>query len=49
MDINVLWPELDWIKGKELRQATTRTWELALEKSVLTPEDLSRIPFSLLA
>lgn len=49
MDINVLWPELDWIKGKELRQATTRTWELALEKSVLTPEDLSRIPFTLLA
>ena len=43
MDINVLWPELAWIKGKELREATTKTWELALEKSVLTPEDLNRI------
>ena len=49
MDINVLWPELAWIKDKELRAATTRTWELALEKSVLTPEDLQRIPFTLLA
>lgn len=49
MDINVLWPELAWIIGKELREATTRTWELALEKSVLTPEDLNRIPFTLLA
>ena len=49
MDINVLWPELAWIKDGELREATTRTWELALEKSVLTPEDLNRIPFTLLA
>lgn len=49
MDINVLWPELAWIKGKELREATRKTWELALEKSVLTPEDLNRIPFTLLA
>lgn len=49
MDINVLWPELAWIKGKDLREATARTWELALEKSVLTPEDLNRIPFTLLA
>jgi putative nucleotidyltransferase with HDIG domain len=49
MDINVLWPELAWINGKELREATTKTWELALEKSVLTPEDLNRIPFTLLA
>ena len=49
MDINVLWPELAWIKGKALRDATTRTWVLALEKSVLTPDDLNRIPFTLLA
>ncbi len=49
MDINVLWPELAWIKGKDLREATTKTWELALEKSVLTPDDLNRIPFTLLA
>lgn len=49
MEINELWPELAWIKGKELRKATTKTWEMALEKSALTPEDLDRIPFTLLA
>ena len=49
MDIKVLWPELDWIVDQELREATARTWELALEKSVLTPGDLQRIPFTLLA
>jgi len=49
MDIKELWPELDWIKGDELREATAKTWELALERSVLTPEDLNRIPFTLLA
>ena len=49
MDIKELWPELGWIEDLELRKAATRTWELALEKSVLTPEDLLRIPFTLLA
>jgi len=49
MDINELWPELAWIKDKKMREATTKTWELALERSVLTPEDLNRIPFTLLA
>ena len=49
MNINKLWPELDWIKDKELREATTKTWVVALERSVLTPEDLNRIPFTLLA
>ena len=39
MDINVLWPELAWIRDEELRGATTKTWELALERSVLTPQD----------
>lgn len=43
-----LWPELEWIKDTELRENTARTWELALEKSVLKPEDLNRIPFTLL-
>ncbi|MEJ2413061.1 MAG: HDIG domain-containing protein [Anaerolineales bacterium] len=49
MDIKELWPELGWIEDLELRKAVTRTWELALEKSVLTGEDLLRIPFTLLA
>ncbi len=43
-----LWPELNWIENEDLRNKTARTWELALERSVLTPEDLNRIPFTLL-
>ncbi|MEA1987354.1 MAG: HD domain-containing protein [Candidatus Marinimicrobia bacterium] len=49
MNINELWPELAWIKDEKLREQTTKTWELALKKSVLTAEDLRRIPFTLLA
>ena len=48
MNIYELWPELNWIQDKDLREKTARTWEIALEKSVLTPEDLNRIPFTLL-
>jgi hypothetical protein len=43
-----LWPELEWIKDEDLREKTTKTWALALEKSVLTAEDLNTIPFTLL-
>ncbi len=43
-----LWPELEWIDNAELRETTALTWELALEESDLTPEDLERIPFTLL-
>ncbi len=43
-----LWPELEWIQDEDLRNKTARTWELALERSVLTAEDLNRIPFTLL-
>ena len=43
-----LWPELKWIQDEDLREKTAGTWELALERSVLTPEDLNRIPFTLL-
>ena len=43
-----LWPELMWIQDADLREKTAKTWELALEKSVLTPEDLNTIPFTLL-
>ncbi len=50
MDKNVLklWPELKWIKDEEIREKTAKTWELALERSILTAEDLKRIPFTLL-
>ena len=47
--IQQLWPELLWIKDPDLREKTAKTWELALEKSVLKPEDLLNIPFTLLA
>jgi len=46
--IKQLWPELDWITDPELREKTARTWEVALERSVLTADDLNRIPFTLL-
>jgi len=49
MNIEKLWPELSWIEDKKLREATTKTWELALERGVLSPDDLQRIPFTLLA
>lgn len=43
-----LWPELEWIRNEELREKTTKTWALALERSVLSAEDLNTIPFTLL-
>jgi putative nucleotidyltransferase with HDIG domain len=48
-EVKNLWPELLWIKDEELREKTAKTWEVALEKSVLTAEDLNKIPFTLLA
>ncbi len=47
-EILKLWPELEWISDPELRENSARTWELALKRSVLTPADLERIPFTLL-
>lgn len=43
-----LWPELEWISDAALKEQTTNTWALALQKSVLTPHDLNTIPFTLL-
>jgi uncharacterized domain HDIG len=43
-----LWPELEWIKDADLRSKTAKTWELALERSVLSVDDLKVIPFTLL-
>ncbi len=43
-----LWPELEWIADLDLRQRVARTWQRALELSPLTPDDLNRIPFTLL-
>ncbi len=45
-----LWgEELLWIENEELREKVAKTWDLALERSVLTGEDLKTIPFTLLA
>jgi putative nucleotidyltransferase with HDIG domain len=46
--VKKLWPELEWIKDKSLREKTAKTWETALERSVLTAGDLEKIPFTLL-
>ncbi len=46
--IKELWPELLWIKDQDLREKTAQTWELALERSILTINDLNSIPFTLL-
>ena len=43
-----LWPEIQWIENKKLRQQVTQTWVKALEQSPLKPGDLNRIPFTLL-
>ena len=47
--IRKLWPELEWIQDPDLREKTAQVWEYALERSVLTVEDLHRIPFTLLS
>ena len=47
-EIRRLWPELDWIEDVSLREKTAKTWETALERGVLTINDLDRIPFTLL-
>jgi len=43
-----LWPELNWIEDNDLREKTAQTWKVALERSVLSADDLKRIPFTLL-
>jgi putative nucleotidyltransferase with HDIG domain len=43
-----LWPELQWIENKDLRESVTQTWVKAMEESPLDPDDLNNIPFTLL-
>lgn len=47
-EVRRLWPEIEWIQEQGLRDSVARTWELALERSPLTPNDLNEIPFTLL-
>ncbi len=46
--VEKLWPEIRWIERPDLRESVTETWIKALERSPLKPEDLNRIPFTLL-
>ncbi len=46
--IKQLWPEIDWIQDLQLREQVTQAWIKALKRSSLQPEDLNRIPFTLL-
>ena len=46
--VKKLWPELEWISDKSLREKTAKTWELALERSVIKADELDEIPFTLL-
>jgi putative nucleotidyltransferase with HDIG domain len=43
-----LWPELEWIADRRLREAVLETWVRAFAESPLAPEDLEQIPFTLL-
>ena len=43
-----IWPEIEWIEDPELKEKVYLTWEYALEQSVLSPQDLEEIPFTLL-
>ena len=46
--IKHIWPEIELIKDEDIKEKTYKCWEYAIEKSVLSPEDLETIPFSLL-
>jgi hypothetical protein len=46
--VKEIWPEIEWIEDAELKEKVYQTWEYALEQSVLSPEDLLQIPFTLL-
>ena len=46
-DVLRLWPELEWIENEDLRERVAATWELALDRSPLGPDDLLEIPFTL--
>ncbi|UCH64214.1 MAG: HDIG domain-containing protein [Fidelibacterota bacterium] len=43
-----IWPEIEWIQDKALQEKVADAWAYAIKNSALTPEDLEKIPFSLL-
>ena len=47
--VQQLWgEELLWIENTKLRDKTAKVWELALQRSALSSDDLNVIPFTLL-
>lgn len=46
--VKKIWPEIEWIKEAELKENVYKTWENTIEQSVLSAEDLEKIPFTLL-
>jgi len=46
--VDRLWPELAWIRDEDLRSRVRETWVRAFDRSPLEPDDLDRIPFTLL-
>jgi len=46
--IKQIWPEIELINDEGLREKVTDCWEYAIGQSPLEPEDLQKIPFSLL-
>jgi len=47
-EVKKIWPEIEWIQDPELKESVYKTWEHAIEQSVLTADDLTKIPFTLL-
>jgi putative nucleotidyltransferase with HDIG domain len=46
--IKLIWPEIELIKNEDIKEKTYKCWEYAIENSQLEPDDLEKIPFSLL-
>ena len=46
-EIRMVLPEVDWIEDEGLREAVVRTYARALKEGGWTPEDLTRMPFTL--
>lgn len=46
--VEAIWTEVQWIKDEELKNKVISCWVYAFEKSMLNPDDLDKIPFSLL-
>lgn len=47
-EILEIWPEINWIQNLELREKVLNCWIYAIERSVLSIDDLKVMPFSLL-